>query len=111
MAWRVPRVASVISLFFLSLLIGTTTVGCGDAFGVCETQIRACNKSTTNRSQSVLIDGMNYGVVEVDECRNFDVAPGSHLVLFRFTNTTTDACSLAAPSVEKCKTAGISCSG
>lgn len=105
-------IARVRSLGFLLVLTGVTglgTSGCGDLLGLCETQIQVCNESNTNRSYSVSIDGINFGVVEVGKCRDFDVAEGRHVVEINFTNTSTPACGVSAPVVEDCGTQGLLC--
>jgi hypothetical protein len=96
-------------LLVLTGVTGVGTSGCGDLLGLCETKIQVCNESNTNRSYSVSIDGINYGVVEVGDCRDFDVAEGRHVVEINFTNTTSAACGVSAPVVEDCKTQGLLC--
>lgn len=100
-----------LALLVLCVAATGTTSACGDIFGLCETQLHICNESLSNRSHTILIDGVSYGVVEVGDCRDFDTDEGHHAVEFKFTNTNDYACSPSAPSVEKCKTKGLTCRG
>ncbi|MDZ4725879.1 MAG: hypothetical protein SH817_06970 [Leptospira sp.] len=70
------------------------------------------NESNSSRTYDIIWDGVNYATVSPNaKSATFTVASGSHSLLFRFTNTTTQACSPSTPNIAICSNMYYSCSG
>ncbi len=67
------------------------------------------NQSESGRAYKVIIDGISYGIVVAGSSKDWTIAAGQHLVQILFADTDTDACSISAPTVIKCKRSGLVC--
>ncbi|MCH7565529.1 MAG: hypothetical protein IH968_17085 [Gemmatimonadetes bacterium] len=114
-------------LFFILLASAGMTVGTtgcppvdaptGPEQTACEAnnsaQISFRNNSNTNRTYNVIWDGSNLVTITPGSTsRQFTVAAGvQHTLVFRFTNTNTNACNPSTPTLSQCSTGTISCTG
>lgn len=70
------------------------------------------NTSNTSRTYDILWDGVIWATVTPNgRSSTFTVASGAHTLLFRFTNTTTQACTPSTPNIAICSNTYYSCSG
>ncbi len=70
------------------------------------------NTSNTNKTYDIIWDGSIWATVAPNgRSATFTVASGQHTLLFRFTNTTTQACTQSTPNIAACSNVYYSCSG
>jgi hypothetical protein len=70
------------------------------------------NNSNTNKTYDIIWDGSLWATVTPNgRSATFTVASGQHTLLFRFTNTTTQACTSSTPNIAICSNVYYSCSG
>lgn len=70
------------------------------------------NTSNTNRTYDILWDGVVWATVTPNgRSSTFTVASGIHTLLFRVTNTSTQACTPSTPNIAICSNTYYYCSG
>ncbi len=119
-----PRLRDKAVLLFALLASAGTTVsatGCsssdstGPAQSACETNNTALvsfrNNSNTNRTYNVIWDGVNRATITPgSESEKFTVAAGvQHTLVFRYTNTNTNACTPSTPTLAQCSNMWFNC--
>jgi len=82
-----------------------------DLMNLCSTKISLTNNSSSGKNYRLSIDGVNQGLVAAGETKEFDTAPGSHLVEIFDAATGNYACSPSSPTVVECQTYALSCTG
>lgn len=93
---------------------GSTT---GPSASDCEANntanIRFKNNSNTNRTYTVIWNGSTLATISPgSETEQFTVAAGvQHTLVFRFTNTSTNACTPSTPTLAQCAARILSCTG
>lgn len=96
---------------------GGSDVPTGPTVADCEAnntaKIRFRNSSNSNRTYTVIWDGATLATVSPgSETQQFTVAAGvQHTLVFRFTNTSTNACTPSTPTLAQCAARIISCTG
>ena len=110
---------------FMLLLVGASMAGCGvedstptaPTVQACETnntaQVKFQNKSNTNKTYDIIWDGSKVGTVAPGATSSTStVAAGvQHTLVFKITNTNTEACTPSTPTPAKCTSQTYSCTG
>ena len=73
-------------------------------------QIRFTNKSVTNQTYTVLLDGSTITTLAPGTTSDyFTVAAGDHTFLFKISNTGEAACTQGTPNLAQCSYSDYSC--
>jgi len=105
------------------LLVGASMAGCGvedstptaPTVQACETnntaEVKFQNKSNSNKTYDIIWDGSKTTTVAPGATSSTStVAAGvQHTLVFKITNTSTDACTPSTPTPAKCTSHTYSC--
>lgn len=84
---------------------------------LCETndtgEVFFSNTSNSNSTHDIIWDGVKIATVAPNQSSQvFTYSAGvPHTLVFRFTNTSDDACTASTPILTQCQQQGFSCSG
>ena len=95
----------------------TATVDDGSCKYLCQVnqtgEVYFKNLSNTNKVYDVIWDGVNIATVAPNQSSAVFTYPASvqHTLVFRFSNTSTNACTPSTPFLTQCKKLEFNCSG
>ena len=71
------------------------------------------NISNTNKTYNVIWDGVNIATIAPGQTSSTFTAAANiaHTLVFRISNTTTNACTPSTPVIPQCQKSGFNCSG
>ena len=71
------------------------------------------NQSNTNKTFDILWDGVKIATVAPNQSSAIFTYPANipHTLVFKVTNTSTEACTPSTPSLTQCKQVYFSCTG
>lgn len=84
---------------------------------LCETnstgEVYFVNNSNTNSTYDIIWDGVKIATVAPNQrSQVFTYSAGvTHTLVFRFTNTSNDACTPSTPNLTQCQQQWFSCTG